>query len=429
MRILHVSHRYAPETIGGYEYNCQRFSEEWVRRGHEVSVLTRRLAPEIEPAATIGGVRVVRGLQDVARVSETRGPQNRLYQWRVALANRRNWSATDHLLRSMRFDAVVFWGMHSWLVAPILATRARGAPCCFDLGDYWLAESLRMFTCPERLKRNYRTRVLLGGRFDPSLVDAAVVHSRFMYTYYRGIGIPSEALAMIHRGIDDRFLEVGNTRSEQTGDRPVRILCVGRIVSDKGALTLVEAFIALQQQHPTAELHFYGSADPAYEGKVEQRCREAGLLNQNIFIHGSVSSEHMPKIYGSGDILVFPVLWDEPSSNVLLEAMAAGLPIIATDTGSNREFVQHERTGYLVERGDAGALCTALTSLCNSQDTRARMGQAGRALAFQSHRQQDIYDQTEAWLEAAARAATERRSDTISPAARPVATSRRTAGS
>src|SRR2546426_935863 len=105
------------------------------------------------------------------------------------------------------------------------------------------------------------------------------------------------ALVVIHRGIDERFLAVGAKRSPTSRERPVRILCVGRLVPDKGALVLAEAFIRLGRQVPGVDLHFYGDADEGYERQLRQECEKHGLLDRQIFIHGAVPSDRMPEIY------------------------------------------------------------------------------------------------------------------------------------
>ncbi len=401
MRILHVSRRYVPEIIGGYEYNCQRFSEEWVRRGHEVTILTRQPTGATAASREMAGVRIVRDLDDVSSVTTRDFVSARIYQSRIGLANRRNRAATRNILRSWRPDVAVFWGMHSLLVAPILATRAGDTPCLFDLGDYWLAEALRMYSSGDRLKRLYRQCVLLGGRFEASMVDAALVHSLFMRDYYVDAGLAAAALEVIPRGIDPRYFEAGDTRPAGPDGRPVRILCVGRLVPDKGALGLLRAFLVLERSNPGVELHFLGDADTAYEEQVRAESRQSGLLDKKIFLHGAVAPERMPGCYAQGDILAFPVLWDEPSSNVLLEAMAVGLPIVASRTGSNPEFVRHDETGLLVERDDARDLQQALGRLCADAGARSRMGQAGRELVRCLYVQRDVYDRTESWLRSA----------------------------
>ena len=392
MRILHLSRRYAPDVIGGYERNCQRFAEEWSRRGHEVAVLTRATSV----AAADGAVQVFRTLPDVSSETRTGGIRNRAYQLQISLANRRCAQATRDLLRRWSPDVVVFWGMNSWLVSPVVEVNAAGVPYLFDVGDYWLAESLALYGCDDAAKQMYRRRVLLGADFDAGLVHHAIVHSEFMRTYYLQRGVAPAALHVIRRGVP---LTAGN-KSEPGADAgaPIRIACVGRLVPDKGALVLAQAFDALERVVSNARLDFYGDSRPEYRAALEDLCRGRGLLGTKVFVHGHVAPEEMARVYTEADIVAFPVLWDEPSSNVLLEAMAAGIPIVCTNTGSNAEFVLHERTGLVVQRDDAEALMHALRRLAQAPAERRTMGAAARQRVDAGFRLDRVFDQTEQFI-------------------------------
>jgi glycosyltransferase involved in cell wall biosynthesis len=390
MKILHITRRYVPGVIGGYERNCQRFSEEWVRRGHEVAVLTRKG----EGPPSHHGVTVYRTLQEVSPPRRDRLLDRRSYHFRLAVANRRNRRATSHVLRRWRSDVVVFWGMNSWLVSPLLGVQQQRTPFVLDLGDYWLAEALRIYGTPDRAKALYRGLVL-GGRLDVATIRHAWVHSRYMLQYYAGQGVHSSSLKRIVRGVEDRFLDL--RRTTRSAAEPCRILCVGRLVPDKGAQQALRAFQALEPTGPPVELHLYGDGDSQYQAGLERYADEHGLLGRRVFIHGHVATERMPDIYAAASLLVFPAQWEEPSSNVLLEAMASALPIVATRTGSSAELLG-EGTALLVDRGDQRAMTEAMATLVGDAALRERLGNAARSLIAAEHRIGAVFDQTEVAL-------------------------------
>ena len=396
VRILHVSRRYAPEVIGGYERNCQRFAEEWSRRGHDVAVLTRTANGVSESDGT--AVQVFRTLPDVSSEPRTGQILNRAYQVQISVANRRGAQATRNLLRRWSPDVAVFWGMNSWLVSPVVEMSAAGVPYLFDVGDYWLAESLALYGCADAARQMYRRRVLLGGDFDAGLVRAAIVHSEFMRTYYAQRGVAPASLHVIPRGVPPGAAVGAEPTPRADDGTPVRIACVGRLVPDKGALVLAQAFDALERRVPNVRLDFYGDSRPEYRTALEQVCGRRGLLDTKVFVHGHVSPEEMARVYAHTDILAFPVLWDEPSSNVLLEAMAAGIPIVCTNSGSNAEFVLHERTGLVVQRDDAEALMHALLRLAQAPAERRTMGAAARQRVDAGFRLDRVFDQTEQFI-------------------------------
>jgi glycosyltransferase involved in cell wall biosynthesis len=340
------------------------------------------------------GVLVLRQLADVAANHAPFGWRSRLYQLRIGLANRRCARATNRVLDAFQPDAVVFWGMKSWLVAPVLSVANRGLPCLADLGDYWLGESLDMYVNGPRLQSWYRRRVMLGGVLSPRMFHEVWVHSSYMQERYGRFGIPLAKVNVIPRGLDAGMLQDGGRR-EHTTALPLKILCVGRLVPDKGGQSLAAAFSLLRKDIADVELHFYGDAWDWYRKDLEEDCRRYGLLDNGIYIHDRVDAARMNEIYAKHDILAFPVLWDEPSSNVLLEAMAFQLPIVATATGSNGEFVQDGITGFLVPAASPTALADRLRQLCEDARLRARMGIAARQFVLQRHQQGRVFDATE----------------------------------
>ncbi len=94
---------------------------------------------------------------------------------------------------------------------------------------------------------------------------------------------------------------------------------------------------------------------------------------------GWLSHEETMRLYGQADIAVVPSLWQEPFGLVAVEAMAAGLPVCASDTGGLRDIVVHDETGFLFPPGDAETLASRLEVLLDSGALRNRLGQAGRA--------------------------------------------------
>ena len=93
---------------------------------------------------------------------------------------------------------------------------------------------------------------------------------------------------------------------------------------------------------------------------------------------GVVPYKRVREFYKQSDVLVVPSLWHEPFGMPAIEAMAAGVALIATRGGAFTEIVDHERTGLLVERGDSAALADAIIRLLSDEELRTTMGAAGR---------------------------------------------------
>jgi glycosyltransferase involved in cell wall biosynthesis len=186
-----------------------------------------------------------------------------------------------------------------------------------------------------------------------------------------------------------------------------RILFVGRITPEKGVHTLLEAFDRVAPHFPDARLVIVGpeeinppelvvpfSDDPKVyelaplfaEGRPYWAMlqRLAAPWRERIVFTGNLPhGDPLDEQYRSADICVVPSVWEEPFGMPVVEAMAAGKPVIATRGGAFPELLVHEQTGLLVERGDPVALADAIARLLRDQELRRVMGQAARRRAVE----------------------------------------------
>ena len=144
-------------------------------------------------------------------------------------------------------------------------------------------------------------------------------------------------------------------------------LFVGADFVRKGGDLLIDVFVRDFQQ--VAELHLVTRQAPA-------------TLPPGVHRHDDLNANdpRLARLYAECDLLVVPTTADTGPLWVFMEAMATGLPIIGTDTGSNTELVRHGETGLVVEIGNAASLTAALRTLIGDPALRARMGRNGRAL-------------------------------------------------
>ena len=135
-----------------------------------------------------------------------------------------------------------------------------------------------------------------------------------------------------------------------------RIGFVGTLAPHKGVDVLVRAFRALSGPDLTLDLHGGVTTHPAYVADL----RRAAAGDERIRFHGPFPEGEQPQVLSSIDLLVLPSVWWENSPLTVLEALAAGIPVVASAIGGLPEIVAHEDTGLLVPPGDAGALLKAL---------------------------------------------------------------------
>ena len=155
---------------------------------------------------------------------------------------------------------------------------------------------------------------------------------------------------------------------------PLRLLFVGRLCDEKGVMVALKALNAL-----SAEFHLdiVGAGETAYVGELRAYVREKGLTDRVIF-HGKVPQDALIQFYDRADIMLNTSLWQEPFGLTTVEAMARGLPVIATRTGGTEEIVMSGVNGLLTEPGDEQALASAIQRLASDSAQRARLAGAAQ---------------------------------------------------
>jgi len=182
---------------------------------------------------------------------------------------------------------------------------------------------------------------------------------------------------IIPNGVDlERFSRRSGTNSDTCTSKKLTILFVGRLDKRKGFLTLLQAFIQLKPIYPQLQLTVVGPFDPKdtqyYEGVVRSH-----RITDVEFV-GYVSPERLPDFYHNADIFCAPSIGFESFGIVLLEAMAAGLPIVASNIAGYRTVVTDGLEGILVPPNHPGSLITSLRHLIDNPTLRRQMGRWGR---------------------------------------------------
>ena len=187
----------------------------------------------------------------------------------------------------------------------------------------------------------------------------------------------AEKIHVLYDGID-----VGRLvpRCEPAGvEGPLRILCVARFEEVKGHAYLVEACRQLTERGVAFECRLIG--DGVLRPKIEKQIKEAGLCDE-VLLLGARPYDEIVEDYKRADVVVLATAPTasgkrEGIPNVLKEAMACGLPVVATASGGNPELVD-ENSGILVHPRDAVAVADALQRLSENPELRHQMGRAGR---------------------------------------------------
>lgn len=161
-----------------------------------------------------------------------------------------------------------------------------------------------------------------------------------------------------------------------------RLVTIGRFSEQKGQLVAIEAMARVCRDHPEAQLVLIGEGE--MRGAIEAGITRLGLQD-NIRLTGWLSEADLRAELARAQALVLPS-FAEGLPMVIMEAMAAGRPVIATYVAGIPELVQDGRTGWLVPAGDTQALADAIGHLAgHSAETLTRMGAEARARVLQRH--------------------------------------------
>lgn len=164
---------------------------------------------------------------------------------------------------------------------------------------------------------------------------------------------------------------------EELRDGTINILFLGRLEERKGLIHLLKAYHRLRKRHVDARLLVIGAGP-----KLREYRRFVGLRGiRDVEFLGRVSDEAKVRYFASADIYCAPNTGQESFGVVLLEAMAAGVPIVASDIHGFKNVVQRNVQALLVEPRNPMALAAALYRLATDPDLRSRMGDAGRQKA------------------------------------------------
>lgn len=188
-------------------------------------------------------------------------------------------------------------------------------------------------------------------------------------------GIAPDRVFTVYNGLELRDWECGARCMRASGDLVVATL--GNIRRVKGHDLLVRAAAPLVAQFPRVKFRVAGDVlDPAYFAELQQLVSDLNLTEHFQFVGGV---KDLRSYLADADIFVLPSR-SEGFSNAIVEAMAVGLPVVATDVGGNAEAVKDGVSGLIVPSEDAGALSKALATILADPGKAAQMGAAGKEI-------------------------------------------------
>ncbi len=227
--------------------------------------------------------------------------------------------------------------------------------------------------------------------------DAVIAVSRKLKgALIREYFLSPDKITVVYNGIEIEKYQVSSIRYQARKDLGIEggdkvILYLGRLAAEKGLISLLEAVASYQPPATSHQLVIVG--DGPQREELVRRATDLGLGGRVHFV-GRVSYAETPKYYQMADIFVLPSTAWEGLPMTIIEAMATGLPVVASRIGGIPEAVLDGETGSLVEPGNIGGLAAALVNLLGEDKLRLRMGQRGREVATERFSQKAMVAET-----------------------------------
>jgi glycosyltransferase involved in cell wall biosynthesis len=185
--------------------------------------------------------------------------------------------------------------------------------------------------------------------------------------------VPPHKIAVIPPTCSPEFLTLNSERRNSE----INVLYVGWLTQAKGIYDLLDVANAVRRNRPEICFHIIGTGMSDSETNSVRSCAEKLKLNQQIKFYGVLTGDAKRKMFAQANVLFLPTHWDA-FPVVVLEAMAAGLPVLATNTGGLPYMLEDGRGAILTEVGAIKQMSDCLTELSRNQSLRLQMGKVNR---------------------------------------------------
>lgn len=385
--LLEVDLRWPPET-----FLCTKL-EGLAARGMRVTVASRRIA---DPQSRLSGVELVALPQ-----RDAPGPGAVAVLWRALVFGVRSPRRLLRLLREVKLHPPAYRRRYGGLPGllslylPIANLRPDIVHFEWNHSAALFRPMFKVWACPVVMScRGSHLSVdphlpgheAFAALLPKVLQDAAAVHcvSESLERLVRGLGVPTTRVRVIRLGVDPALFRPGSPRCSGN-EKSLRVIVVGWPRWIKGFEWSLQAMRTLLDAGVPARLEMLGAdpdgnvGEPAERDRIRYTVHDLGLEDR-VQLRGALEPAHVAQRLRESDVLLVPSL-EEGIPNAAMEAMAAGIPVVATDCGGVSEVITDGQEGFLVPPRDADALAHGLARLWRDPALRARMGEAARRTA------------------------------------------------
>ena len=427
MKLLVITNLYPPHLAGTFETRCETVVEGLKQRGHVIRVLTSNYGlkseqrdPEVERRLQLNG-----GFDQPA-VTGYGG---------LAALEKHNHRIFQETIREFEPDLLYAWSLHGLSKSLMFGFRHSRYPTVYDMGDSWLARELgddpwlRWWnrpnvphsawrsvleatgqrnkldsTAPTRMMKGYERVPEVFG--DPDVIQKvrpnsiAAFHfnrlyfaSQFLKTQTENAGFQVSHGEVIHPGVaTDLFY--GEIKPQTA---PIKkLLVVARLHAACGVATALEAVRQARESRVAVSLTVCGRGDSDYIAQLR-----SFVINHQLpveFVTVSQQKKDLAALYRQHDAFLHTSEWEDPFVTSFLEAMACGLPVIATRSGGAAELLRHGQNALAFTPGDPLELGSRIHELQIQPVLRCQMAEVAQAEVANQFNHSLVLDQIENYL-------------------------------
>lgn len=387
LTLAYIVNLYPPYVVGGNELLAQQVITALRERGHTIHVLTGRGRDLPDDGYTHQALDLDLDQKEAIFLGGLPLTLRRLVNWH--LYNGRSAEGVRAALEAIRPDVTIAWNLYMASAAPLAAARRAARPVIAHPADKWLlymADDIRKLV-PATSWANRLALDAIHALVQPALKrmsrpDYILAVSEFIRDLHTTAGYAPAQSRAAWLGIDPAHFPF--TPHEHPGrERSWRLMYAGQLWAGKGPQVAAQAVRRLRDTPgaPPFTLDIYGGGAANFVDYLRQTVDDLGV-GDAVTLHGFVEQAQLAEEFRCHDAYLFCSIWDEPFSGGLLEAMATGIPTVATTAGGTPEAVRDGENGLLVPPGDPAALADALLRLVGSPALYAQLGaQAAQEVA------------------------------------------------
>lgn len=421
MKILVVTNLYPPHHAGTFDLRCESAVNNLKLRGHQLRVLTSTHGMKLpQQGAEVERRLLLNGVYDHELVTS----YNDLKKLEA-----HNHTVLRETIASFGPDVVHVFSLFGISKSFLFHLRHCGVPTVYDVADNWLTLEVRndpwlrwwnhpaMNMARKALELSGQrnsiddlapTRLMKGYDRMPELfVENPAPNSlaafRFERIYFASPWLKESAetagFQVGHAEVIYPGIATQNFVAEvKPASAPVeKFLVVTPLHKRSGVLTAVKAIQQLRKNNVRASLSIYGKGDSSYVAEVRSLIALQQLPVE--FLNVSNLVRDLPAVYRRHDALLYTSEEPEPFSFTVLEAMAAGLPVIGTALGGTRELLRHGENTFTYTPGEPYELATRVQELQLSPALRTQMAETAQSEVLSNFNETAVTDRIEAFLE------------------------------